>query len=216
MTHVRNADVLADVDDPAWTVLQDALAQAARPATVLPVDPAAGRDVLFRLQVTARSMLGALAVNCGGLVIDEGWLRILGGGGSGLPDLATANDLVDPEQAAAPPPYLIVAYDVLGGRFAVDGGGLGVQPGQVCYWAPDTLEWDGLGVGHTDFVLWSLTDGPTQFYAGLRWPTWLDETRRTPLSEGIAVYPPLFSAEAYPLENTSRKAVPFEELLSLG
>lgn len=216
VTNVRTAAELADVEDPAWAVLQDALAEAERPVTVLPVDPAAGRDALYRLQVTARSMLGALAVNCGGLVIDEGWLRILGGGGSGLPDLATANNLDDPEQVAAPPPYLTVAYDVLGGRFAVDGGGLGIEPGQICYWAPDTLDWDGLGIGHSDFVLWSLTEGPTQFYAGLRWSTWAEETRRIPLSQGIAIYPPLFSAESHPLEETSRRPVPFEELLSQG
>lgn len=27
----------------------------------------------------------------------------------------------------------------------------------TCYWAPDTLEWSSLGVGHSAFVEWALT-----------------------------------------------------------
>jgi hypothetical protein len=183
------------------------------PVVVLPVPVEQAMAVLYRLQVTARSALGALALNCGGLLIDHGWLRVLGGGGVGLSDLATVNDLVDPAQSQGPPPLLTVAFDVLGGRFAIDGGGLGVQPGQVCYWGPDTLEWNGLGVGHSDFVAWALTDGPTEFYADLRWRNWSDEVDHLSPSEGISVYPPLFTAEAQPIDDTSRRAIPFDELL---
>ena len=49
-------------------------------------------------------------------------MRLLGGG-AGLPDLAAANDL-GPPGASGPPPWLTVGFDVLGGRFAVSGGGL--------------------------------------------------------------------------------------------
>jgi hypothetical protein len=58
-------------------------------------------------------VLGAVALNCGGLLIDHGWLRILGGGGRGLPDLATVNGLGDPANTPGPPPYLTVAFDEL-------------------------------------------------------------------------------------------------------
>jgi hypothetical protein len=97
---------------------------------VLPVKRQMGMKVLFRLQVTARSPLGALALNCGGVVVDHGWLRLLGGGHGALADLASANRLDDPDQASAPSERLTVAYDVLGGEFAVDGGGLGVARGK--------------------------------------------------------------------------------------
>lgn len=75
------------------------------------------------------------------------------------------------------------------------------------------MEWSGLGVGHGDFVAWALTDGPTEFYAELRWRDWVDEVDRVSPSEGIAVYPPLFAAEAQSIDDTSRRAVPFDELL---
>ncbi|MFI5732152.1 DUF2625 family protein [Kribbella sp. NPDC051587] len=213
MADARSVSELVEVAEPAWPGLAELIAGAALPVTVLPVSAEQGREVLYRLQVTARSPLGALALNCGGLLIDHGWLRVLGGGGNGLPDLATANSLNDPEDVQTPPQFLVVAYDVLGGRFAVDGGGLGVRPGEVCYWGPDTMEWTGIGVGHGDFVAWTLTDGPTGFYRDLRWPTWADEVSQLLPSDGITVYPPLFSTESRPIENTSRRPVPFSQLL---
>ena len=35
--------------------------------------------MLSRLQVTARSMMGALALSSGGMLVDHGWVRLLGG-----------------------------------------------------------------------------------------------------------------------------------------
>lgn len=122
--------------DPAWPQWLELVRLALAPAVVLPIARQAGLEVLFRLQVTARSM-GALALNSGGL-------RLLGGGSGELPDLAAANGL-GPPGASGPPPWLTVGFDVLGGRFAVNGGGLPGQPGEVCYWGPDTLAWTPLG-----------------------------------------------------------------------
>ena len=64
--------------DPAWPQLEKEL--LANPEiTVLPIVPAAGRESLHRLQVTTRSRMGALALHTGGLLVDHGWLRVLGG-----------------------------------------------------------------------------------------------------------------------------------------
>jgi Protein of unknown function DUF2625 len=125
---VRGLEALIQVDDPAWPALTDLFARSTVPVRVLPLgDPAAGPTTLYRLQVTARSFLGALALNCGGVLVDDGWVRLLGGGttvggddASGLPDLATANGLGDPEPARCAPSTLIVGFDVLGGTFAIN------------------------------------------------------------------------------------------------
>jgi hypothetical protein len=61
------SDLLA-VDDPAWPHLRDLLERATVPVTVLPVEPQAGADVLYRLQVTARSWLGAFALHAGAVL----------------------------------------------------------------------------------------------------------------------------------------------------
>jgi Protein of unknown function DUF2625 len=48
---------------------------------VLPVEERLGQNILFRLQVTVASVLGALAAYTSGVVIDHGCRRVLGGGG---------------------------------------------------------------------------------------------------------------------------------------
>ena len=215
VTVVRTARELLEVDDPAWPAVERAVAESPRDVRVLPIEPDAGADVVSRLQVSARSTLGALASACGGLVVDHGWLRILGGGHNGLPDLAAANRLDPPGPDAKPPPALVVGYDVLGGRFAVDAGGLGVQEGEVCYLGPDALSWVGLGAGHGAFVHWALGgEGLDDFYASLRWPGWQQRVDVLALDRGLAAYPPPFTEEGQDLSSASLREVPFVELLT--
>ena len=209
----RSAPELSDVEDPAWPEIKQAVARAAVPVRVLPVSRSQGSDVLFRLQVSAASALGAMALNCGALVLDHGWLRLLGGGADALPDLAEANGLGDPANGRSAPPWLVVAFDVLGGQFAVDGGGLGIGDREVCYRGPDTLRWVGLGTGHSDFVSAALSGALTDFYGSLRWPGWEQEVAEVGLGDGLSLYPPPFSAEGADIAAVSRRPVPFGELL---
>jgi hypothetical protein len=188
--------------------------EAAVPVRVLDVDRSRGESVLFRLQVSAASMLGALALNCGGLLIDNGWLRAFGGGHGKLADLATVNGLGDPSPTSSPPAQITVAYDVLGGRFAINGGDLPGQPGEVAYWGPDTLDWTALGVGHSAFMRWALAGGTTDFYCQMRWLGWTDEVMALAPDQGVSIYPPLFSAEGRDVGKAHRRPVPMNELLA--
>ncbi|MEK8227493.1 DUF2625 family protein [Oerskovia sp. M15] len=118
---IRTVDELATVEDPAWPTLARMFD---RPGVEVLPPPEWAPEVLYRLQITTRSTLGALALYTGGVLIDHGWLRLLGGGAYGLPDLATINGLGDPAAGSIAPHRLVVAFDVLGGTFAVNGGGL--------------------------------------------------------------------------------------------
>jgi Protein of unknown function DUF2625 len=213
MSAARSADELSNVPNPAWPGIQRAIQEAPVSVHVLQVPQPQGLRVLHRLQVTTASAVGALAVNCGGLLVDHGWLRVLGGGSGDLPDLARASRLGDPATADAPPPWLVVAYDVLGGVFAVDGGGLGIAPGQVCYRGPDTLRWVELGAGHAGFLAAALAGGLNDFYAELRWPGWEQEVDGLGAGEGVAVYPPPFTEQGRDIAAASRRPVPLAELL---
>ena len=216
---MRTVEELAATDDPAWPALERELRANPR-ITILPVAADAGRDCLFGLQVTTRSRLGALALHTAGVLVDDGWLRILGGGGDdeGLPSLAQANGL---PSDGTPPPALLIGYDVLGGRFELNGPdpasiGRPGSAGDVCYFGPDTLEWDCLGAGHGAWLSWIAGGATTQFYEPLRWPGWEAETRSLPLSQGLAVYPFLWSREAQQdLAGTSRNPAPMAELFSM-
>src|SRR6478752_8937758 len=89
-----------------------------------------------------------------------------------------------------PPGFLVVAEDVLGGRFAIDGGELGVGPGTVCYFGPDSLSWVELGVGHGQFVERMLSGATTEFYDDLQWSGWEGEVEMVDLDKGLSLWPP--------------------------
>jgi hypothetical protein len=211
-------DLMAGED--AWPLLREELVRGPATVEILTIEPERGQTSLHALQVTTRSRLGALALHTGGLLIDHGWVRVLGGGHPAhqLPSLALANSLG--QAPAQRPVSLLVGFDILGGRFEVSGSdpaalGRPGMPGEMCYLAPDTLEWEALGAGHGDWLSWIATGGLTGFYADLRWPGWEAETRVAGTDQGIAVYPFLWSAEARAdLAATTRTLVPIEEVLA--
>jgi hypothetical protein len=165
-------------------------------------------------------------LNCGGLVLDSGWLRIYGSPDAddptGLPGLAEVNGFparFDPTWR--PAGGLVVGHDVLGGVFVLNGPDPEAQgrpgaPGEVVYFAPDSLRWDALGAGHGAWLSWLLGGGTEQFYDTLRWPGWRAESGALTGTQGLSVVPYLWSAEARrDLLSTSRRAVPLAELLGL-
>lgn len=206
---MRDIEHLIAVDNPAWPHLQQALAGA--DAITLPVEPEQGRRSLWGIQVTAASAMGAVALHTGGIVANHGWVRLYGGGSEHLPSIAEANGLGGP--VSAPPGAIVVGHDVIGGLFAIDGGALGVAPGQVCYFGPDTLTWDGLGGGYSAFLLAALGGGLDVVFEGLRWPGWQDEVASLELSQGILLYPPPSSVEGSDVSKATRSVVSIRELL---
>ncbi|TXS48224.1 DUF2625 family protein [Streptomyces sp. t39] len=223
---MRGIDELADVDDPAWPELQEMVAASSVHVQVLPADVGEGRRSLLQMQVGARSMLGALALNTGGLLVDHGWVRVFGGGSAaqrGLPSLARVNrfpTVFDP--VWHPAAGLVVGLDVVGGVFALNAGdpaaaGRPGAPGQMTYFAPDTLAWEAMEMGHSGWVSWLLSGRLETFYDGLRWPGWREDAAGLDLSQGVSVYPFLWSEEAHAdLAATSRQPVPMREVIGVA
>lgn len=212
---MRTLAELTSTPEPAWPLVQGWLAAATNPVVVLPPDVEKRDAVLLAVQVTLRSSLGAIVHETGGLLVDDGWIRVLGSGHERLPrPLAEWNRGRSTRSFDAPPPFLLVADDVLGGFFALDGGGLGSGIGDVHYFAPDTLEWESLGFGYTDFLGW-LADGDLEkFYETFRWPGWRHETRALAGSQAYSFYP-FLSTGPMPVEERSRREVPIDELYRL-
>ncbi|NUP52779.1 MAG: DUF2625 domain-containing protein [Catenulispora sp.] len=223
---MRELNELTDVADPAWPEVLAMVDACSIPVAVPAADPGESRRGLLQLQVTARSMLGAVTLNCGGLVLDDGWVRVYGGGSGrdgALPSLARVNEFpatFDP--GWRPPAGLVVGHDVLGGVFALNGAdpaaeGRPGEPGQMTYFAPDSLEWEALGVGHSAWLSWLLGGDVAGFYSRLRWGGWREDAAAATFEQGINHFPPLWSKEAHDdLDATSRKAVPMREVLGLA
>jgi hypothetical protein len=209
---VRSAAELLDVDDPAWPLLLEGFERAAVTVDVVDAPADARSAAIESLQVTGRSYLGALAGNCALLRVDHGWLRILGAGGAGVGSVRETTDTLAGGDDAQ---YLIVALDVLGGRFAVNAGGLPGDAGELCYWGVDTLEWMPLGFGHSAFVDAALAGGLTDFYAPLRWDGWEDEVAAVRDDHGLSIFPFPFSVEGQDLGAASRRPAPMSELLAV-
>ena len=193
------------VEQSAWAEISALAAAAPYPVEVLPVDPERAAACLAALEITTRSWLGAVVANSGGLVIDHGWLRVLGGGHDGLPDVAA--------QRIPGTGGLVVAFDVLGGQFAWLQAEPDLRP-TVHYFGPEDLAWHDLELGYGDWLEATLTGSLTGFYEGLRWPGWEAEVASVALDQGIHTWPPPWSSQGKDLSVVSRKPVPLAELVA--
>jgi hypothetical protein len=147
----------------------------------------------------------------------HGWVRVLGSGHPRLPrSLMGWNQGRTFQQAGDQPGFLLVADDVLGGFYAINGGALGPEsPGDVYYFAPDTLRWESLERNYSNFLLFCLCGDLEKFYQPYRWPGWQHEIERLPGDRAISVWPFLFTAEGKDITRCSRRAVPIGELYGL-
>jgi hypothetical protein len=212
---MRTLEELVDEQDPAWPIVQGWIDAASNNVEVLPADRDEADAALVKLQVTTRSPMGAIVHRTGGLLIDHGWLRVLGSGSDRLPrSLPGWNAQLIRSPAGAPPPFLLIADDILGGFFAIDGGGLTGAPGKVHYFAPDSLEWENLDRSYSDFIGFLCSGDLERFYRDLRWPAWRDEVASLPGDLGLSVYPFLW-AKGPIIADRSRRAVPLTELWDL-
>jgi Protein of unknown function DUF2625 len=209
----RVRDLLSD--DSAWPLVRQWIDAASNRVEVLESRDPDRSMALEALQVTTHSPMGAVVYESGGLLIDGGWLRILGSGHPRLPrSLPDWNKGRTWEDGDPSPPLLIVADDVVGGSFALNGGALPGPLGHVHYFAPDSLEWESLEHGYSDFLAWTLSGDLETFYGGQRWPGWLPEVEGLPGDRAFAIYPFLW-AKGPPVAERSRRPVPMAELFDL-
>ncbi len=209
---MRGISELSEAKEPAWPDVQSWVKTAKVPTEILPVARRDGERTLVALQVTSRSPMGAIALESGGILVDHGWIRFLGGGCRRMKGTLATWNALDGKTVTAPPPYLVVAYDAIGGFFAVNGGGLKGPPGHVFYFAPDSLDWQDIGTGYTGFLQAALQGKLGLLYEGLRWAGWEKEVAAASADYGYSFYPPLFTREGK--KGASRKLIPMTELWS--
>jgi hypothetical protein len=198
---------LIDNANPALPLVRQWLAEARRPYELLSPSDARG-DVLVELQVTTRSPTGAIAYETGGVLIDHGWLRILGAGNPKL-----SRNLAEWNRGRSG--HLLVADDVAGGFFAINGGSLGDDAGAMYYWAPDTLRWEALNMGYAAFIRWAVSDKLSAFYQNLRWNNWESDVGAAGGDQCFTFYPFLWAKEGS-VESSSRKLVSVFEQYALN
>jgi hypothetical protein len=169
---MKPLEELLNRDDPAWPLVQDWINAASNAVEVLPANETQRGAALYETQVTTRSPLGAVIYETGGLLIDGGWLRILG---SGHPRLPRSLPRWNQACGVAATDFVLLADDVMAGFFAMNGGALGADKGTVYYFAPDALEWESLDRGYSDFLRFCFSGDLQKFYESFRWNGWQAE-----------------------------------------
>ncbi len=215
---MRTLEELTGTNDPAWPLVIDWMGQAKNTVEVLPASRPQAEQTLLALQVTTRSPMGALAYETGGVFFDHSWLRFLGSGHPRRPGtLASWNALTtpgSPDINALSPALVggvVVAYDVMGGFFAVNGGAFAGDQGKLFYLSADTLAWEPLNLSYSDLLHWACTGVLGAFYGGMRWPDWQTEVAALNGDLVLSIYPPLWTEKGTPVAARSRHPVPAAE-----
>ena len=194
---MRALDELIDTNEPGWALIKEWLKEAKNGYEILPRDESRAQSELLGLQVTTRSPMGALVYGCGGIVIDGGWLRLLGSGCEQMKrGIYSFNFGKSFSEAGQMPSYLLVADDVLGGFFAVNGGAFGGKAGNVFYYAPDSGKWEDTQLGYSQFLYWAFCGDIFKFYELYRWDGWREDVRGFSLDKVMFALPPLLWQDA--------------------
>lgn len=214
---MRSLEELINKKEPGWTLVKQWIDSAENKVQILAADTAKANDALYKTQVTTRSPMGAIVFMTGGLLIDNGWIRILGSGSEkltrSLPYWNKGKTFKDFGDEIS---FLLIADDALGGFFLLNGGGLGDDLGKVYYWAPDNLEYEPLDLTYTEFLDFCFNSNLDEFYEGYRWKNWQSDLNKLKADEVFNYFPYLWTKEGNDINNVSRKAISVEEQYTLN
>jgi hypothetical protein len=218
MAEKRSLQELLTTDEPAWPQVQNWARAATNTVEVLPPDEDQRHQALVEMQVTTRSPMGAIVHHTGGLLIDKGWLRFLGSGHPNLPrSLPGWNQGRSTTPDGKSKGFLLIADDVVGGFYALNGGAFGPGTGQVFYLAPDTLCWEPMNdMGYSEFLVWSFGPHLARFYESMHWEGWESEVSSLRGDQSFSFYPFLWTKEGKDITRCSRKPCSIAEVFSLN
>nr|WP_255723974.1 DUF2625 domain-containing protein [Terrimonas ginsenosidimutans] len=205
----RPLEELIIAQAPGWTVVKQMIDSATNKVEVLPADSVRARTALYDLQMNSQTPLGAVTLNTGGILVDHGWIRILGSGSAKFErGIMEWHRKLYPAQN---PGYIIVADDAIGGFYLENGGGLGDDIGKIYYFSPDNLEFEPMSLGYSAFLSFCFNGDLENYYKGYRWKTWKKDVSALAGDKIFNFSPMLWSKEGKEIEKNARKAIPAEE-----
>lgn len=214
---MRTLEELINKTDSGWPIVEEMVKSAKNKVEILSVDSDKANDALYKTQVTTRSPMGVIVYHTGGILVDNGWIRILGSGNTkldrSLPDWNKGKSFKEFGEA---PSFLLIADDAIGGFYMLNGGGLGDDLGKVYYFSPDNLEYEPLEISYTQFLDFCFNNDLNQFYKDSRWKNWQKEVSELDGNKVFNFYPYLWTKEGKNIEKNSRKAILVEEQYNLN
>jgi len=213
---MRTLEELINEEDLGWPIVLDWMKEAKQKVEILPAITSKAEEALLLTQITNSSVMGSIILETGGILVDHGWIRFLGSGCEAMNrSIPEWNQGKTFEEYGEGSPFMLVADDVIGGFFAVNGGGLGENdPGAVYYLPPDSQEWEGLGLNYSEFVYWTFTQDLTEFYEGFKWKGWEEDVAAMGPDKAMSFYPFLW-IEFGDIEEIDRKPISVHEVWNL-
>ncbi len=209
---MRSAEELTK-DTSGWSIVAQAISIARNKFKILPANPAKSKIAIYETQVTTRSPMGAIIYLTGGILIEDGWIRILGSGNPlldrSLPEWNKGKTFTEYGQQ---PKFLLVADDAVGGFFAINGGALGNEIGNIYYLAPDDLKWEALNITYSDFINFCFVGDMKLFYGDLGWPQCRQDIIKLTGNDSFFFYPYRWSKEGKDISKDKRSIVPVSEV----
>ncbi|HYG37713.1 MAG TPA: DUF2625 domain-containing protein [Cytophagales bacterium] len=213
----KSLSELINTEEPGWKLVEEWIKEGKNKIEVLPKIQARAEKALLESQVTTRSPMGAIVYETGGILVDDGWIRILGSGSERFDrSLIEWNQGKSFINSGEQPAYLLIADDVLGGFFAINNGAFGKdESGKIFYFAPESLTWESLGIGYSDFIYFCFSGDLDKFYKGFRWMNWEKDVRGLDANMAFSLMPYPWTKEGKNINKVTRKAVPIQELWNL-
>jgi len=214
---MRTIEELINENDSGWSFVTEWIKSAKNKVEILPSDNQKAKAALFNTQVSTRSPMGSIVYETGGILIENGWIRILGSGSEklkrSLPDWNLGKSV---EEFGQHNSYLLVADDAIGGFFILNNGGLGKDLGKIYYFAPDNLEFEPLNLTYSEFLNFCFNNDLEDFYKSCRWKSWKEDVSKLNCDKVFNFFPFLWTKEGKDIENTSKKEIPIEEQYRLN
>jgi len=213
IAQMRELNELVNKNEDAITLINDWKNNAKNEVQILENDSIKSKEALYKTQVSTRSPMGAIIFHTGGILINNGWIRIYGSGNEklnrNLPDWNKGKTF---QNFGEKPGYLLVADDAVGGFFLLNGGNLGNDLGKIYYLAPDNLEAEPLDLSYTDFINFCFNGNINDFYKDLRWKNWENDFKNLTTNEAFMFYPYLWSKEGKNINKVQKSKLSIEEV----
>ena len=195
---MKSIDELRKPGNESWLRIQRMAEHAKNKVEILKPDSAQSSLALVQSQLTTSTNLGSIIYYTGGILVDGGWIRILGSGSKKLersvPDWNAGKISAMRNTEAF---YLLVADDVMGGLFAIKSSSVDELEniGQVFYFGPNGLSWQPTGLTYGGFISFCFGGNLKEFYEDFRWKGWQEEISVIDCNSVISCYPLLWTRE---------------------
>lgn len=205
---------LINTQEPGWDLVKEWIKEAKVPVEVLPKDNKRAEQELLHAQVSTRSPMGAIIYETGGILVNNGWIRILGSGGEKLNrGLMEWNKGKTFENYGEQQSFMLVADDAIGGYFAINAGEFGDDIGKVYFLMPHGIQFFSLGLGYSEFLVWIFSGQYQSFYDIYKWKTCKEDIQQLRGDQTLSFVPFLFmdSLTSDSIEKRSKVPVPTDE-----